>query len=124
MNLSNILEESFLSYYCNEIKIKECIFLSNNFFCNDLSLEYFENSAKIELNFSEFNQVSILQFCINNKLAHRKSELKTLITQEKLLLNNEPVKLDKKLSENDLLFGKYFVIKLSKIKKYIFNINK
>lgn len=118
------LAESFLSYYCDEIKIKECIFLSNNFFCNDLSLEYFENSAKIELNFSEFNQVSILQFCINNKLAHRKSELKTLITQEKLLLNNEPVKLDKKLSENDLLFGKYFVIKLSKIKKYIFNINK
>lgn len=119
-----ILAENFISLYCSEEKVKESIYFSNNYFKNELTLEYFENSAKIILNYSEFNQISILQFCINNKLSNKKSELRILMSQENFMLNNNPIFQDRKLSDNDLLFDKYFVLRLSKNKKYLFKINK
>jgi tyrosyl-tRNA synthetase len=116
------LAESILTKYCDQEKVDQCAYISNNFHVKELNDEFFIRSSKIVVQKKKCEGLTLSKFCLDHNLVPSKSHLKRLLEAKSVKLNNNIVTEDKVLdTSKDLFQGKYLLIQTGKTKKHIFH---
>ncbi len=103
--------------YVSAVKISECLFSGK---INELTNEELESAFKgvpaFELTLNE----KIIDILVNNNIASSRREAREFLTNNSITVNGEKITDENKvISTNDLLFGKYLIIRKGKKKYFI-----
>ena len=103
--------------YVSAVKISECLFSGK---INELTSDELESAFKgvpaFELTLNE----KIIDILVNNNIASSRREAREFLTNNSITVNGEKITDENKvISTNDLLFGKYLIIRKGKKKYFI-----